>query len=79
MTSVLCDKQESEKKSSVGDKKHEKRGIWDEGYGGGDFGGGGGGGGGWGHDFEEDHHHTHHHVEKTIVNVKKVTRYSIVI
>lgn len=78
MTSVLCDKQEAEKKSAAGDKKHEKRGIWDEGYGGGDFGGGGGGGGGWGHDFEEDHHHTHHHVEKTIVNVKKV-KYFIVI
>lgn len=68
MSSVLCEKQEAaaaEKKSEVTDKKHDKRGIYDEGYG--DF-----GGGGWGHDFEEDHHHLHHHHEKTIVNVKKV-------
>lgn len=93
MTSVLCEKQEAaananEKQVDTADKKHDKRGIYEEGYGGGDFGGhgdfGGGYGGGHGdfgggyggHDFggHDDHHHHDHHVhhEKTIVNVKKV-------
>lgn len=87
MSSVLCEKQEAaaananDKKVDAADKKHDKRGIFEEGYGGGgDFGGhdfGGGYGGGYGgghgggHDWEEDHHHHVHH-EKTIVNVKKV-------
>lgn len=66
MSSVLCEK-DVDKKTEVSDdkdqKKHDKRGIFDEGYGGyGDF----------GHNFEEDHHHVHHHHEKTIVDVKKV-------
>lgn len=59
MSSVSCDKQ-----PIAVEKKHEKRGIYDEGYG--DF------GGDFGHNFEEDHHHVHHHHEKTIYNVKKV-------
>lgn len=87
MTSVLCEKQEApaaananEKQTdaATADKKHDKRGIYEEGYGGGDFGGhdfGGQYGGHFGgHDFEDDHHHHQHvHHEKTIVNVKKVT------
>lgn len=77
MSSVLCEKQEAaaakdgEKQVDGADKKHDKRGIWDEGYGGGDFGGHDFGG----HDFggHDDHHHHHHvHHEKTIVDVKKV-------
>lgn len=82
MTSVLCEKEEAkaaananEKQADAADKKHDKRGIYDEGYGGGDFGGHDFGGhdfGGHfgGHDEHHDHHHVHH--EKTIVNVKKV-------
>lgn len=64
ISSVLCEKKhQAEEKSEVDEKKHEKRGIFEEGYGhGGDF----------GHSFEEDHHHVHHHHEKTIVDVKKV-------
>lgn len=71
-SSVLCDADKAEKKSievsaaaSEGaEKKQEKRGVWGEGYGGGDD---------WGHHgWEEDHHHVHHHHEKTIVNVKKI-------
>lgn len=82
MSSVLCEKQEAaaanandKKVDAAADKKHDKRGIYEEGYGGGDFGGHdfGGGYGGGGHDFGDDHHHHHHH-EKTIVNVKKVKK-----
>lgn len=81
MSSVLCEKQEAaaDKKSDVAaetDKKHEKRGIYGEGYGnygGHDFGGHDFGGHDFGgHEIEQDHHHVHHHHEKTIVNVKKV-------
>lgn len=68
VSSVLCEKQKqaAAEKADVADKKHDKRGIFDEGYGGdgwhgGDF-----------HGYEEDHHHLHHHHEKTIVDVKKV-------
>lgn len=71
MSTVLCEKQQAEEKSDVGEKKHEKRGIFDEGYG--DF------GGDFGHSFEEDHHHVHHHHEKTIVDVKKVLIVSSII
>lgn len=54
-------------------RKHGKRGIFDEGYGdfGGDF------GHDFGHNFEEDHHHVHHHHEKTIVDVKKVITFQL--
>lgn len=83
MSSVLCDKQEAasanEKKvdAATADKKHSKRGIYGEGYGGGDFGGHDFGGGDFGgHDFDDHHHHHHVHHEKTIVNVKKVKRFS---
>lgn len=65
VSSVLCEKQQGvAEKADDAEKKHDKRGIFDEGYGGfgGDFGG-----------YEEDHHHLHHHHhEKTIVDVKKV-------
>lgn len=66
VSSVLCEKQQAAaEKVDDAEKKHDKRGIYDEGYG--DFGGGGFGG------YEEDHHHLHHHHEKTIVDVKKVS------
>lgn len=66
MTGVLC-KKDADKDTKVSEdaiqKKHDKRGIFEEGYG--DF-------GGFDHGFEEDHHHVHTHHEKTIVDVKKV-------
>lgn len=80
MSSVLCDKQKAAKTNDKNvddaDKKHEKRGIFGEGYGGGDYGGGDFGDFG-GHDFgghDEHHHHSHVHHEKTIVDVKKVKK-----
>lgn len=65
VSSVLCEKQSAAEKVDNAEKKHDKRGIFEEGYG--DFGGGDFGG------YEEDHHHLHHHHEKTIVDVKKVS------
>lgn len=59
ISSILCGKQQAVERSDLTEKKHEKRGIYDEGY------------GGFGHEYEEDHH-VHHHHEKTIVDVKKV-------
>lgn len=72
MTTAFCEKEKSaaEEKSDLegADKKQEKRGVWDEGYG---FGGDYGHGHGHGHGWEEDHH-VHHHHEKTIIDVKKI-------